>query len=576
MDEMIAEETERSAVDRWVSAGILLLAVAAVGYVIALGSNLPTNDEWDLFPRVLVDRFPAGWLIEHHNEHRYPLGKLLWVVGLQATGFDFRTGMFTTVAILTAASFLFTSAVRRLRGSARVADLVIPALLLNAGHWYNLLMGYQIVFALVVLGLAGVTWAATRLPRSQSVRPAIVGGLSAWIIGQSGGFGLAATPALVIWLFWVAIRRAIDPTPGRWRQTGVILLFPIGLLAYSGWVATTTPRLGSLSGSAPLDVVTATVGFLEIGWGTCVIDLAGRAQLVGGVFAVAAYSLAGWSTLRALRDVERASAAIEIGLILLAVGSMAVAIALARGFGLCERFVTVSAAGLCVCWVAIAGFGPTIPFSPRIGAVLGQLAAILIVGMNVATGLQYAQIHRAVAKSFQADIRGGMPPIFLAGKYGGIMPFLIGDRLGERIARLRDRKVGIFRDAGVDPSFEVVPAKGMSTFQIQCSVEPFLPGGVPPQFPLPSPGRSVVGLRLMVEQHHAMGYQQLRIRWRSRGSDGSERTATATPTSIPGRSGVVFRIDDDPVDLRLEPACPILGLTVESAEWLVLSNPQHP
>ena len=107
--------TDRTAA-RIVGGATAVLAAAALGFVAAFGSNVPHADEWDAVAPASERPFSAWWILGHHNEHRFPLGRLLWSAGLVATGFDFRAGMVVVVALLAVASVALTS-----KGSCRAA-----------------------------------------------------------------------------------------------------------------------------------------------------------------------------------------------------------------------------------------------------------------------------------------------------------------------------------------------------------------------------------------------------------------------------------------------------------------------
>lgn len=545
---------------RWVTAGTLALAAAAVGYVLRFGSNVPNTDEWDAVVGPLAADFPWGWVIAHHNEHRYPLGRLVWAAGLRATGFDFRTGMLVTVGLLTATSLLLTDAVRRLRGTARMADLIVPALLLNWGHGFALLMGYQVAFALFGLGLAGVAWTAVR------GKP-LAGGLFAAVAVQSGGFGLAVTPPLVAWLLIQAWRAARGPGQ-RWRAAALVGM-AVTLVGYSGWVAVTLPpdravlaRLGAW------EFAIAVVQYLQIGLGPRAIPPDPTARLIGGCVAVAVY-LAAFTVIG--RTIRIRPAAVGLGLVLAGSVLVAGAVAWGRGVALAERFVTPSAAGLTVGWVAVAGL--TGWPAGRAGNLVGLVMAGLVVGLSVGPGYRYGMAFRGAVREFERDLRSGVPPVFLAGKHGGAPPFVVGDRVADRIPQLRGRGAVAFALAAADPPLTPIPADGPFPLLLECPLDPFLPGGPPPpKVLIEAPSRTVVGFRLRVEQHHHMGYQLLRLHWKDRAT-GTDREATAMPLAVPGRGSVAFRLAADPSAVWLEPGCPMLGLTLASAEWLVPAGP---
>ena len=305
---------------RLVVGGAAALAAAAAGYVLRYGSDLPVMDEWGLLPEVVGERFRPGWLLDWHNEHRYPAGKLAWVAGLWASGCRFRTGMFVSVALLAVAALLLADAARRVRGRASLGDLFLPAVLLHWGHGFNLVMGYQATFVLFDLGLAGVAWAAVR------DRP-LAGLLFALLAAAGGGFGLAAAPALTLALAWQARRR-------RWLLAGAA-----AVVGYSAWVAVNLPMRTPLGANAgPLGLAESVAGYLIVGWGMPVITADPLPKVLAGAATLGLCVLA----CRGLLWMDR-SPAVVLGLVLLAHLGVGAAVAWGRNGGLIERLVSPAA-----------------------------------------------------------------------------------------------------------------------------------------------------------------------------------------------------------------------------------------
>lgn len=519
---------------RLIPAVTLALAVAAGGYVLRWGSDLPVMDEWDLLPEVLGGVRP-GWLLDWHNEHRYPAGKLVWAAGLWASGFRFRTGMILSVGLLAVAALLLADAARRVRGRVAAGDVFLPAVLLHWGHGFNLLMGYQTTFVLFAVGLAGVAWAGVR------DRPGWLL-LFALLAAVSGGFGLASALALALALGWLARLRP-------WLLPGAA-----AVVGYSAWVAVNLPLRTPLGATAgPLGLAEGVAGYLIVGWGMPVVTADPLPKLLAGAAALGVFTLAGWGLRRMERD-----PAVTLGLVLVAHLGVAVAAAWGRNGGLTERMVTPAAAGLGVAWVAAAGRAPS---------GLGLALAVAVVGANLPAGARFGQAARDNAKRIEADIRAGLPPVFLAGRHGGVPEVLVGDRMELALRRLRDAGVRPFRDVGPDPEVTAVPAGGPFPLRLTANATQFRPGGAPPRAELVPPDRAVVGLRVAYAQHAHPGYQSLWLRWVDR--RGGAHAAEVFPLGTPGRSTFAVPVGGEPAAVWLEPGCPIYGLTLEAAEWLV-------
>lgn len=524
--------------------GTVALAAATAAYAGRFGTDLPFVDEWDLLPEMFGDRFRWAWLFEWHNEHKYPAGKLVWAAGLWATGWNFRTGMFVSVALLAAAALLLADAARAVRGHASTGDLFAAALLLHWGHGYNLLMGYQATFVLFALGLAGTTWAAAR-------------GRTAWGLGFAalalvgGGFGLAAAPGLGAGLAWLA-----------WRtRRPAFALAAAGAVGYCVWVVAGLPMrtpLGAQSSWGTLG--TAVVQYQMVGWGLPVVAPDAAAQRAARLASLGVLALAAAGVARLARTPERRTLAGVFAAVLLANLGVAAAVAWGRNSGLIDRMVTTGAAGLAVAWVVGQAAG-------RVPAWVGLLMAAVAYGTNVGPGYDYGLATWEANKRLRTDIAAGVPPVFLAGRHGGAAEAIVGERMAPALRLLRDAGVGRFRAVGPDPAYTVLPAGGPFPCLLVWDARPRLPEGPPPRVALTPPGRPVIGLRVAVEQHHAAVWQSLWLHWTDRA--GARHAAEVYPLVVPGRATVAFPVPGDPAEAWLEPACPIWGLTLESAEWLV-------
>src|SRR5439155_19383440 len=75
------------------------LVVAAVGYVIHFGSNVPFWDDWNMVD-VITGAQPATlqWLWSPYGGHRLPLPRLILFGLYKLSGADFRVGMYFNVA----------------------------------------------------------------------------------------------------------------------------------------------------------------------------------------------------------------------------------------------------------------------------------------------------------------------------------------------------------------------------------------------------------------------------------------------------------------------------------------------
>src|SRR5262245_19201960 len=113
-----------------------LMTVAAVGFVWAFGSNVPLWDEWWGMVPMLSGAEPdtLRWLWRVHNNHRVPLARLLqWFLHI-VSGYDFRSGMFFSVAAASVMAGAMMWIAKRVRGSTSYLDVFFSLILLHWGH----------------------------------------------------------------------------------------------------------------------------------------------------------------------------------------------------------------------------------------------------------------------------------------------------------------------------------------------------------------------------------------------------------------------------------------------------------
>jgi hypothetical protein len=185
----------------------------------------PYVDEWAFVP-VLFGERPAGpWLWELHNEHRFPLPRLIYLGLFRLTG-DLRTGCWVSFLGISLLAAGLIRLARTVRGRSHLADAVFPLLLMHTGQGENLYMGYQLAFMLtsvltgVLLGLiVTTTWrresdlaGPNPTARSNSdcdkcnhfrrgLQSAIVG----WLLLTCGAGGLVYGMAAAVWVVLLAV-----------------------------------------------------------------------------------------------------------------------------------------------------------------------------------------------------------------------------------------------------------------------------------------------------------------------------------------------------------------------------------
>src|SRR5262245_5016184 len=143
-----------------------VMFIVGLVYVSRYALVNPFVDEWAFVP-VLFGEDPAGpWLWALHNEHRFPLPRIIYLGLFWITG-DLRTGCLVSFLGISMLAAGLVRLARSVRGRSSITDAVFPLLLMHTGQGENLYMGYQMCFMLVAV-LAGALMAVMLSTRTQS------------------------------------------------------------------------------------------------------------------------------------------------------------------------------------------------------------------------------------------------------------------------------------------------------------------------------------------------------------------------------------------------------------------------
>jgi hypothetical protein len=234
----------------------------------------PYVDEWAFVPVLFGDE-PAGpWLWELHNEHRFPLPRIIYLGLFRLTG-DLRVGCYVSLFGISLVAAGLMRLARVIRGRANLADAVFPLLLMHTGQGENLYMGYQLAFMLTTGLAAGLLAIIVRtqvdflpplrfgeggrggevMAREPSTSPPnslseaergsrtnrescprlFCNGLRAtilgWLLMTCGAAGLVYGIAAAVWVIYVAIRAPMTK-PRRAILIAFAAITPTYLIAY--------------------------------------------------------------------------------------------------------------------------------------------------------------------------------------------------------------------------------------------------------------------------------------------------------------------------------------------------------
>lgn len=385
------------------------LSVAAFCYVLMLGANVPSADEWDFVSALTGHEDALPWLWAQHNEHRLPLPRAVYLA-LFWTTHDFRAGMVLQVAMLSALSLWLTRLAARFRGRPHWADVFFPVSLLHVGHWENFLMGYQICFVLFTVLATAIGVIALRTTSENAFRSGILTGLLSFLLALCGSSGLVAVLPVMGWLGYLTLllRRQGAPRQAAALGSLVALLAAYFALYFVGYEHPPKHPPATASAHPALAVAMVTGETLAMALGIGIADI---------WWAVAAGTVVlGGATLGAIgRDAKvPAKRPALAGLVAVAMGVAGVALAIGVGRagldenrGLWSRYSLLMwpLLGLAyLFWVQRGG-----PGGRTVSLVL-CVASALAFPTNTGTGIQIGAHLHSVMSAVESDIQNGVPP----------------------------------------------------------------------------------------------------------------------------------------------------------------------
>ena len=398
------------AVTALVAAAWVAMTASACLFVARYGYNLPRLDEWEFLPVVCGHEDAARWVFARHNEHRFPLARVIYLGLHAATGQNFRAGMWLSVTLLSASAAALGLAARRQRGRSALIDLLIPVLLLNAGHAENLTMGYQIAFTLTVALLAlfvvAVAWGDRLGPR----RLAAICGVATLGVALGGGIGWAFVPGLGLFTLWrVAAACRLSARP---RRTAVALsLLPAlaGLYVAAGVVELKLEggtRPGNDSATArgvAFDFWTVALG----GAGQFGYPLPGLAVIgcVAEALIVAAFARP------AERECAAGCAAVVVG-----AATLSLVLGVTRPLGNESRYAAFGAVALGAAIVARGRPGAAGPPAAT-GVVLLPALAVAVAWLDWRCGRDFAEIYAVRTAMLNRDLNRHLPVNVIAERH---------------------------------------------------------------------------------------------------------------------------------------------------------------
>jgi hypothetical protein len=429
----------------FVYAAWLVMALAALAYVLVWGRNLPYQDDWELIPVLTGDTpFSLSWLLEQTMEHRYVLGRALLYSIFRLGGSDFRAPMLCNVLLLAGVAFAALRIAWRVRGRASFSDAIFPLLLLHLGHYESLIFFVQLYFILpcsllLILLLLIVSEAWQRRPGS------IGTALIVAALPLCGGMGMLWTPPLAAWLLLAAhAHRGRRDGVSAWFAAAAIVAAVESLLVC---LHLTFPENFGSFPRTPRAVTGTTLEVLSVAFGPPAAQVYGFGAMVALVATATSAALL-WQGSRIAGSRLRSWGLVAVlttgGLVALGIGWGRCILGPGSGAG--SRYVLLTVPALCALYFAAVIYGREL--FGRLAQIMMLCFACALLPLNTAGGLAYARARASVADAMLRDLRAGMPANVLAQRYvPAIYPF--PNSVEPRLEMLRRAQAGPYR--GIDP-----------------------------------------------------------------------------------------------------------------------------
>jgi hypothetical protein len=437
------------------------LTLAVVLYIVGYAHNVPYYDEWGMV-HVLsgVQPVDARWLWEAHNDHRIPAPKMVLLALYYLSGWDFRAGMYANALLLAGLAWAGIRVAVDRRGGWSYADVFLPVMLLNWGHYENLLWSWQLTQVIPVVIVLGLLLAIVRFGTQLTGSVSICCGLAVAALPLCGVPGLAYVPGFALWLAEVGRQswRASSTNAQRdafivWALAAVaVCLIPIYFMGLKTSVHATFPLLRSLK---------TTLAFVANGLGPAAPAF--RPWSYAFVFGVFLSAAVGLGLALQNRGTSVRSRAIAMLMFAVAFSGLAFAVGVARpGAAFPPRYFLQAVPAWWWAYFVFDVYGGAWTRRLALTSLLCLAGAASVVGFGV--GLGYAKDRDAQLTTFESDVRKGMPPSQLVARhYRTLLPWpedggaYFHDELMTDFSELKKRGIGTFKSLGFDGSFREVP-----------------------------------------------------------------------------------------------------------------------
>jgi hypothetical protein len=540
-----------------------------IALLVLIGSykvNIPIGDEWD-HVAIISGQQPLSmdWLWSQEVNHRFPVAKLIWLLSLRVSDYDFHLLMFLDLLGLAALSCSLIRVATIVRGRPSYSDAFFPLVILNPSQWENLFSGFQLALVIPVISACSLV-ALIVLTRRVNIldgwRATVLACVCLVLLPVSTSAGLPFAGALSLWFGYLAIshlrsRVRTDCSKAQALLISSVISLLMIALYYRGYVhADYIPPVPSIGAA-----LRTTIEFLGVSFGR------GLATPYSGwsvVFLMIIGACSLFLTWR--RSVQDRRSTFGLCIFLGATLFLALGIGQGRGgfgvgAGLPSRYVTLMLPAL-VCLYYIFEVCPTPGFSRSLQFFLfaGSCAAL---PLGVDDALRQRDEHNVQIQALEKDLSAGMQPTALVERYRAFLnPSWTAEHLdsaAEQIRMLHRAGVGVFRNlqdlrlvsipisqSARDSRFDFALAEPqvVSTIRFRCTYES---SDSPPT---------------------------LRVSW-TQGKSEPFDTARFTEIALSPRSSdqmITVSVNDTLNEFRVEPGTTVFGFQISELALLLPTN----
>jgi hypothetical protein len=419
--------------------------VVGLVFITRYALTIPFVDEWEFVPELFGERSAGPWLWELHNEHRFPLPRVLYLGLFRLTG-DLRSGCYVSFIGISLCAAGLVRLARSVRGRASVTDAVFPLMLMHTGQGENLYMGYQMCFMLVTV-LAVTLLAVIVRSMKDEGRSHFGMGLVATVLGflllTCGAAGLCYGVAAAAFVLLLAIVGRMK----MWQRSalsGLAAITPVYIVLYfQGYHRPSHhPESAGVFESVRIGMEAQAMAFGPAATGFW--PFVGIGILIAGIWVVA---------LLTQKIIDNRRALASLGLLLFIGAGAAVAFGIGWGrsgfhddMGFAWRYGWLTFPPIAASYFTWLLWGGRVS---QYGST-GLLAVALIFGpVNTISGFRDAEIKlRPFEVAWEADVRAGMTADEVVARHFPKEPPALQRLMADDLQLMRDHRYAYYESLG--------------------------------------------------------------------------------------------------------------------------------